>query len=158
MILTGVSMLVVALDQISKFWILKSLQLNQSIPIWPDYFYFTYIQNRGTAFGFMSDMDSIIRIPFFITITMAAALIVYSYQRVILEENVMSRIALGLIWGGALGNLVDRLVYGKVIDFIDVRYADFHWFVFNVADYFITIGLVYLFFEFVTKRKEKKIA
>jgi len=58
----------------------------------------------------------------------------------------MSRIALGLIWGGALGNLVDRLVYGKVIDFIDVRYADFHWFVFNVADSFITIGLVYLFF------------
>ena len=146
MILTGVSMLVVALDQISKFWILKSLQLNQSIPIWPDYFYFTYIQNRGTAFGFMSDMDSIIRIPFLSPLPWRRRLLFILIKRVILEENVMSRIALGLIWGGALGNLVDRLVYGKVIDFIDVRYADFHWFVFNVADSFITIGLVYLFF------------
>jgi signal peptidase II len=158
MILTGVSMLVVALDQLTKFWVLKSIPLNQSVPNWPDFFYFTYIQNRGTAFGFMSDMDSMIRIPFFITITIAAALIVYSYQRVVREENLMSRVALGLIWGGALGNLVDRLVYGKVIDFIDVRYADFQWFVFNVADSFITIGLVYLFFDFVIKRKQKKTA
>jgi signal peptidase II len=158
MILTGVSMLVVALDQLTKFWVLKSIPLNQSVPIWPDFFYFTYIQNRGTAFGFMSDMDSMIRVPFFITITIAAALIVYSYQRVVREENLMSRVALGLIWGGALGNLVDRLVYGKVIDFIDIRYDDFRWFVFNVADFFITIGLVYLFFDFVVKRKQKKIA
>jgi len=158
MILTGVSMLVLALDQLSKFWVVASLQLNQSVTIWPDYFYFTYIQNRGTAFGFMSDMDSVIRIPFFITITIAAALIVYSYQRVIREENLMSRVALGLIWGGALGNLVDRLVYGKVIDFIDIRYEDFHWFIFNVADSFITVGLLYLFFDFVIKRKQKKTA
>ena len=151
-------MLVLALDQLSKFWVVASLQLNQSVTIWPDYFYFTYIQNRGTAFGFMSDMDSVIRIPFFITITIAAALIVYSYQRVIREENLMSRVALGLIWGGALGNLVDRLVYGKVIDFIDIRYEDFHWFIFNVADSFITVGLLYLFFDFVIKRKQKKTA
>jgi signal peptidase II len=158
MILTGVSLLVVALDQLTKFLVLESLQLNQSVPILPNYFYFTYIQNRGTAFGFMSDMDSVIRIPFFVTITIAAAFIIYSYQRVVREENLMSRVALGLIWGGALGNLVDRLVYGKVIDFIDLRYEDFHWFIFNVADSFITIGLVYLFFEFVIKRKSKKIA
>ena len=158
MILTGVSMLVIALDQFTKFLVLESLQLNQSITIWPDYFYFTYIQNRGTAFGFMSDMDPVIRLPFFVTITVAAAFIVYSYQRVIKEENLLSRVALGLVWGGALGNLVDRLVYGKVIDFIDVRYDDFHWFVFNVADSFITVGLLYLVFEIVIKRRQKNNA
>ncbi len=158
MILTGVSMLVVALDQLTKFFVLESLPLNQSVPVWPDHFYLTYIQNRGTAFGFMSDMDSDIRIPFFVIVTIAAAFIIYNYQRVIREENLMSQIALGLVWGGALGNLVDRLVYGKVIDFIDVRYDNLRWLVFNVADSFVVLGLLYLFFEFVIKIKQKKFA
>jgi signal peptidase II len=158
MILTGVSMLVAALDQFTKFLVLDSLQLNQSVPIWPDYFYFTYTQNRGTAFGFMSDMDSDIRIPFLIMITIAAAFFVYSYQRMIHDENLMSQIALGLVWGGALSNLIDRLIYGKVIDFLDVRYEDFHWLIFNGADFFVTLGLLYLFVEFVIKRKQKKLA
>jgi signal peptidase II len=156
MILTGVSMLVLALDQFTKFLVLESLKLNQSVAIWPDYFYFTYIQNRGTAFGFMSDMDPGIRIPFFITITVVAAVIIYSYQRVLHQDNLMSQIALGLVWGGALGNLVDRLVYGKVIDFIDVRYDDSRWCVFNAADSFVVLGLLYLFFEFAIKNNQKK--
>jgi signal peptidase II len=158
MILTGVSMLVVALDQFIKFFVLDSLQLNQSVSVWPDYFYLTYIQNRGTAFGFMSDLDPAFQIPFFVTITIAAALIVYSYQRVIPEENLMPRVALGLIWGGTLSNFIDRLIYGKVIDFIDIHYGNIHGFIFNAADFFVTLGLLYLFFEFIIKGKQKKIA
>jgi len=158
MILTGVSMLVVALDQLTKFLVSESLQLNQSMTLWPNFFYFTYTQNRGTAFGFMSDMDLDVRILIFIAIVIAAAFIFYSYQRVIHEENWVSQVALGLVWGGALGNLVDRLVYGKVIDFIDIRYDDARWLVFNAADFFVTIGVLYLFFEFVIKRNQKKLA
>jgi signal peptidase II len=101
-------------------------------------------------------MDSMIRIPFFVTVLIAAACIVYSYQRVIPEENLMSRIALGLVWGGALGNFVDRILYGKVIDFIDLCYEDYHWYIFNVADMFITIGLLYLLYGFLTKRHPKR--
>jgi signal peptidase II len=155
MILTGVSMLVVVLDQLTKFLISESLQLNESIPLWPNYFYFTYLQNRGTAFGFMSDLNSDIRVPIFIIITITAAFIVYSYQRVIHEENWTSQTALGLVWGGAMGNLLDRMVYGKVVDFIDIRYDDSRL-EFNAADFFVTLGLLYLFFEFVIKRNQKK--
>ena len=158
MILTGVSILVVALDQFTKFLVLESIQLNQSVPLWPNYFYFTYVQNRGTAFGFMSDKDTDIRIPLFIVITITTAFIVYSYQKAIREENLMSQIALGLVWGGALGNLVDRVLYGKVIDFIDIRYDDVRWLVFNAADFFVTIGILYLFFKFMIKRNQKKLA
>jgi signal peptidase II len=158
MILTGVSILVVALDQFTKFLVLESIQLNQSVPLWPNYFYFTYVQNRGTAFGFMSDMDTDIRIPLFIVITITTAFIVYSYQKAIREENLMSQIALGLVWGGALGNLVDRVLYGKVIDFIDIRYDDVRWLVFNAADFFVTIGILYLFLKFMIKRNQKKLA
>ena len=156
MILTGVSMLVVALDQLTKFFVLQYLSLDQSIPVWPDYCYLTFIQNPGTAFGLMSNMDSVIRIPFFITVTVAAAFIVYSYQRVIPEENLMSRVALGFVWGGALGNFVDRLIYGKVVDFIDLCYDDYHWYIFNVADICVTLGLCYLLYGFLTKRHPKR--
>jgi len=156
-ILTGVSMLVVALDQLSKFYVLQSLPLNQSIAILPNYCYLTLIQNPGTAFGLMSNMDDMVRIPFFVIIIVAAACIVYSYQRVIPEENFLSRVALGLVWGGALGNFIDRILYGKVIDFIDVCYADYHWYIFNVADAFITVGLIYLLYGFLTKMHPRRV-
>jgi signal peptidase II len=158
MILTGVSLLVVAVDQFIKFLVLQTLPLNQSVPVLPDYFYLTYTRNRGTAFGLMSDMESVIQIPFFITMAISAAFIIYSYQRMIREANLLSRVALGLIWGGTLSNLVDRLVYGKVIDFIDIRFQDVHWLVFNPADVFVLMGLFYLFFEFVIQLRQKKIA
>jgi signal peptidase II len=158
MILTGVSMLVIALDQLTKFFVLQSIPLNQSVTLIPDFFYFTYIQNPGTAFGFMSNMENVVRIPFFVTVTLAAAFIVYTYHRFIPEEKILTRIALGLVWGGALGNFVDRLLYGRVIDFIDVRYHDFQWYIFNVADSCITIGLLYLFFEFVLEKRKEAAA
>ncbi len=156
MILTGVSLLVLALDQTTKFLILHSIPLGQSRVIFPNYLYFTFTQNSGIAFGFMSNMDAAVRVPFFTAITIAAAFMVYYCQRLIPEEDLAARVALGLIWGGALGNLVDRLLYGKVVDFIDARYADFQWYIFNAADSFITIGLAYLFFEFVLKNVQKK--
>ena len=156
MILTGVSLLVVALDQTTKFLILHSIPLGQSRVIFPNYLYFTFNQNSGIAFGFMANMDAAIRVPFFITITVTAAFMVYYCQRLIPEGNLTARVALGLIWGGALGNLVDRLLYGKVVDFIDVRYADFQWYIFNAADSFITVGLIYLFVDFGLKNIQKK--
>ena len=158
MILTGVSLLVLAIDQTTKFLILKSIPLGGSVTVVPGHLYFTYIQNPGTAFGFMSDMNALIRAPFFIAITVVAALFVYSYQRSAPEGKFMLPVALGSIWGGALGNLVDRLLYGKVVDFIDVRYGDFRWYIFNAADSFITIGLIYLFLEFARKNAQKKTA
>lgn len=149
MMLAGISLLVVALDQFTKFLVLRSLPLNQSVPLFPDYLYLTYIQNPGSAFGFLANMGAVVRIPFFIMATVAATLIVYMYQRMLPHDKVPTRIALGLVWGGALGNLVDRLLYGNVIDFIDMRYHEYQWYIFNVADSCITLGILYLLFEFI---------
>ena len=157
MMLLGVSFLAVALDQFTKYLILHSLKLNETAVLLPGTLYFTYIQNPGTAFGFMSNMNAVVRIPFFIGITVVAGLIVYTYQRMIPPEKVFSRLALGLIWGGAMGNFVDRLLYGKVIDFIDARYHQYQWYVFNVADSCITIGLIFLLLEhFFGKSDQEK--
>jgi signal peptidase II len=155
--LAGISMLVVALDQATKFLVLNRMYLNESIPLLPDFIYFTYIQNPGTAFGFLSNLEPLIRIPFFIAATLAATFIVYMYQKLLAHERILTRIALGLVWGGALGNLVDRLLYGKVVDFIEMRYYEYQWFpyIFNVADACITVGLTYLFFEFIAGHRQK---
>ena len=157
MILMGVSLLVVALDQSTKFMILRTMSLHESVPVLPNLLYLTYIQNPGTAFGFMSNMESLIRIPFFIAATFGATFIVYMYQRIVPPERIWTRVALGLVWGGALGNLVDRLLYGEVIDFIEMRYHEFQWFpyVFNVADSCITVGLTYLLIEFISNNRQK---
>ena len=149
MILMGVSLLVVAVDQFTKFLVLKSLPLNESVSLFPNILYLTYTQNAGTAFGFMSNMEALVRIPFFVAITVLAGFIVYLYQRFIPPERLTARVALGLVSGGALGNFVDRMLYGKVIDFIDMRYHGFQWYEFNMADSCITIGLLYLLCEFI---------
>jgi signal peptidase II len=160
MMLLGISMLVVALDQLTKFLVLNSMALNESIPVFPNLLYLTYIQNPGTAFGFMSNMASLIRIPFFVAATAGATFVVYMYQKLIPPERRLARIALGLIWGGALGNLTDRLLYGRVIDFIEMRYHEFQWFpyIFNVADSCITLGISYLLFEFIVNSRQKSLS
>ncbi len=160
MMLIGISMLVVALDQLTKFLVLNTLSLNESIPVLPNLLYLTYTQNPGTAFGFMSNMEALVRIPFFIASTAAATLIVYMYQRMASPDRLLTRVALGLVWGGALGNLVDRLLYGKVIDFIEMRYHEVQWFpyIFNVADSCITVGLFYLLVEFIASQSWKTAA
>lgn len=160
MMLMGVSMLVVALDQLTKFMVLNNMYVTESVPVLPNLLYLTYIQNPGSAFGFMSNMQSLVRIPFFIAATAGATAIVYMYHRMVPPEKSYTRVALGLIWGGALGNLVDRLLYGKVIDFIEMRYHEFQWFpyIFNVADSCITIGVSFLLIDFIATQRKKTVA
>jgi signal peptidase II len=115
-----------------------------SITVIPHFLYITYIQNPGAAFGFLADLSAWVRIPLFIAITLAAGIVVYSYQRFIPLKETLIRMALGLIWGGAVGNFIDRIFYRKVVDFIDARYYQYHWYIFNLADSSITIGLTLL--------------
>lgn len=158
MMLIGVSMLVVALDQFTKFLVLQCLNLNEPVAVYPDLLYFTYIQNPGTAFGFMSSMETFVRIPFFLAIIISVGLIVYAYQRLLPREKFIARVALGVFFGGALGNFIDRILYGKVIDFIDMRYHEYQWSVFNVADSCIALGLVFLLAEFLWGVRQKSAA
>ena len=154
MSLRSVSLLAVILDQLSKFLIVRFCKLGQPVTILKEYFYITYTQNPGAAFGFMADTSAYLRIPFFVLITLGAGLIVYAYQRYIPPERKLHRFALGLIWGGAMGNFIDRVFYRKVVDFIDVSYHQHHWYVFNIADSCITVGVVLLAYLFLNQDRE----
>ena len=113
----------------------------------------TYVQNPGAAFGFLATAPAVWRVPFFILVTAGASLLVYAAQRFLPPERQKTRLALGLIWGGALGNFMDRVWMGKVIDFIDVGIRQYRWPVFNLADSCITVGLGLLIFDYWLKRK-----
>jgi signal peptidase II len=139
---------VVLVDQLSKYWIAHYCHMGQSIVVLKNVLAITYIDNPGAAFGFMANTQPWIRIPFFILITFGAGLIVFAYQRLIPLEKFWQRFSLGLIWGGAMGNFIDRVFYRQVVDFIDVEkisFGNYHFpYIFNVADSCITVGLTVL--------------
>jgi signal peptidase II len=149
MILLGVSLLSLSIDQITKVLILRRFHLEESLPIIPGFLNFTYIQNSGAAFGFMSNMPALARIPFFLAVTIAAGFIVYAYQRFLPSDRILARAYLGLIWGGAMGNCVDRILYGKVVDFVEVYQKSYHFYVFNVADACISVGITLLILDYL---------
>jgi len=154
-IVIGVSLLALALDQVTKAYIIQHYQLNETHPVIGGILSLTYIQNPGAAFGFMAEMPGLLRIPFFLGITFMAGFIIYAYQRFLPVERLRARAALGLIWGGAMGNCVDRLLFGKVIDFIEVYHKTYHWYVFNVADSCISIGIALLAFDYLSEGRSK---
>lgn len=120
------------LDQLTKYLVVQNFALYQSLPIIEDVFHLTYIQNRGAAFGILQG-----RLFFFIVVTcLLVAMLIYFYQELPLD-NLGNQFALGLALAGALGNLIDRIRVGYVIDFLDFRV----WPVFNIADSAIVIAV-----------------
>lgn len=140
-LLIGVGGLVVLLDQITKIWVHKTLRLYETKAIVPGFLDLHYIRNTGAAFGFLSGSHAGFRIPFFIAVSFVAiGIILYLFHKLEESELIMP-LALSLVLGGAIGNLVDRIREGEVIDFISVHYKAFHWPSFNVADIAITAGV-----------------
>jgi signal peptidase II len=129
---------VLALDQASKWLALARLALHEPVPVLP-FLNFTLVYNKGAAFGFLSTASGWQNLFFIGVALVATAVILYLLRRTDARDRWMAA-ALMLILGGAIGNLVDRLVYGHVVDFIDVYYGTWHWPAFNVADSAITIG------------------
>ncbi len=135
------ALIIVVLDQLTKSLVHEHVELYRSIPV-TGFFNITHIQNPGAAFGFMSGMSAKWVGTFFIMLTIfAAAVLVYLYREAE-KEGPALRVALTLILGGALGNLVDRITIGTVTDFLDFYIGGFHWWAFNVADSCITIGAI----------------
>jgi len=148
------------LDQLSKIYIDNNFELSQSKRIISNFFSLTYVRNPGAAFGILA--DSSIRLPFFITISVLASLGILWYIRRIPSEKHWQHLALGLIFSGALGNLIDRIRLGEVIDFLDIHWYNYHWPAFNVADSAICVGVTILFFcswheEKLKKRQPSKV-
>ena len=145
---------VLVLDQLTKIYIGARFSLYESVTIVEDFFHITYIRNPGAAFGIFAGRTASFRIPFFLTISFIAVVgMLFFYKTV--TENLL-RIALSLILGGALGNMIDRARLGEVIDFIDVHWYSNHWPAFNVADSAITVGVGLMIIDMFLKEKMKK--
>lgn len=153
MSLRAAALLVFLADQASKALVAHVLELGGSRPLLGNVLELTYVQNPGAAFGFLAGAPAVWRVPFFILVTAGASLLIYAAQRFLPPERRGIRLALGLIWGGALGNFTDRVWLGKVIDFIDVGIRQYRWPVFNLADSCITVGLGILLFDYWWRRK-----
>lgn len=141
----GLSLLAVVLDQGSKLVVDSSMQLYQSIPILP-FFKITYVHNTGAAFSFLSEAGGWQR-WFFAGLALVISVIITVWLSRLQKHETLLAIALSLVLGGAVGNLIDRLAYGYVIDFLDVYYGTWHWPAFNIADSAITLGVVLMLAE-----------
>ena len=143
-LLLCVAGLVVLLDQITKVWVDKTMRVYDNQSIIPGILDLHYIRNTGAAFGFLSGSHEGFRVPFFILVSVVAVgIILFLFYR-LEDSEVMMPVALSLVLGGAIGNLVDRIRLGEVIDFILVHYKTFRWPAFNVADIAITVGVFLL--------------
>jgi len=145
----SIVIVVLLADQLSKFVVMGALSLYESIPVIPGVFNLTYVINRGAAFSLLAQADASWRHPFFVIVGLVAvtALTILYYH--IREEEPRQSLALPLIAGGALGNLLDRLRIGGVVDFLDFHWSGYHWPAFNIADSAICIGVgIFLLFSF----------
>lgn len=149
------SLLALVLDQASKITIANSMQLYESIPLLP-LFNLTYVHNQGAAFSFLSEAGGWQRWFFAAMAAGISAILTVWLARLKTHEQLLAA-ALALILGGAIGNLIDRLAYGYVIDFLDVYYQTWHWPAFNIADSAITLGVMLMLLESfgIGKKKEE---
>jgi signal peptidase II len=144
MYLLAVGGMIILLDQLTKVLILHFLPLYSAIEIIPGFFNLVHVRNTGAAFSILAGANSVWRQSLFIGLTLfVVAIILFAYGRVRPEDR-WTRTAYTLITGGALGNLIDRLRFGEVIDFLDCYVGSYHWPAFNLADSAITVGALML--------------
>jgi signal peptidase II len=156
-ILTLLTVLVVVLDQVTKSMILQRFGLGMTIPVIPNYFNLTYVQNQGAAFGFLAQSDPSFRVPFFMIVPTIALVSIGVIFRRLPDGDLKMASALSLVVAGALGNLIDRLALGFVVDFLDFHWQwGYHFPAFNVADSAICIGVGLLMLDLF--QQDKKIA
>jgi len=148
--------LVCGIDQLTKLLIVNYFTLYQSTVILPGFFSLTYVTNRGAAFSIFADVESPWRHYFFVGIGIVALLALTLMWFKIPKNSQIKAIGLPLIAGGALGNLIDRIHYGEVIDFLDFYVKSYHWPAFNVADIAICTGVfLYIVFSVLDTSKSK---
>jgi signal peptidase II len=151
--LSIISLVILVLDQATKLYIDANFRLHETVPVIRDVFHLTYVRNKGAAFGILA--ESSVRIPFFIGVSIVAMLGILWYVKCIRDNQRLALIALSLIFAGALGNLIDRIRLGEVIDFLDVFWRSYHWPAFNVADSAITVGVTLLFIDMWLEDRNK---
>ena len=146
-----IAFLIVILDLITKQWIFNHLDFGSALVITP-FLNIVHFQNTGAAFSFLSEASGWQRY-FFIVVSLVAIFIIIRLMHQRLKQPLLLCLALAFILGGAIGNLCDRSFYGFVIDFIYVHYEAYYWPAFNVADSFISIGVVLILYDAFKNKK-----
>ena len=151
----AVSLAVLFLDQWSKGLVTRTMEVHQSKTIITDVFDLTYVRNTGAAFGLFASVDSSIKAILLNSIAVIVFLIVSAYALRSSHRSVRLQIGFALILGGAVGNLLDRVRFGYVVDFLDFFVSGHHWPAFNVADSAICVGVGLLFLDMLRNDEDR---
>jgi signal peptidase II len=147
-----VSGIVVLADQVTKQIIMASLALHESIVVIGNFFNITHVLNPGGAFGFFATQSDMVRKLVFLVLSSVVALFILWFYKRVAGTHVFLSWGLALIFGGAVGNLIDRFRFGHVVDFLDFYIGTAHWPAFNVADSAISVGMAVLIYHVVFKK------
>ena len=131
---------VVALDQLTKWWVIQHMDVYETIRVIPGFFDLVHIRNRGMAFGLLNGPHMDIRFWLLFAASLLAVIILLVWFFRLKRRDTATTLGLALILGGAIGNLIDRIRYREVVDFLDFYIRTYHWPAFNVADAAITVG------------------
>jgi len=149
-----VATVVVLLDQVTKWYVRQTVGLYESIPVIDSLFHITHVRNSGGAFSLFAGTNPVYRLPFFLGVAVVAIVALLYFVSKVEPRQWLLLLALGGILGGALGNLTDRIISGEVTDFLDVHWHGYYWPAFNVADSFISTGMVILLVHSLLVREE----
>ena len=133
--------IIVALDQLTKLLVRLEIPLHDSVPVIPGFLNLVHVRNTGAAFGFLNAVDFPYKASVVAMVAALALAGIALYAARLASHERLARIGLALILGGAIGNLIDRLTLGSVVDFVDVVLGGWHFWAFNVADAAITVGV-----------------
>ena len=145
----GLASLIVVADQVTKALVRAHVPLHSSQVVIPGFLDLTHVQNSGAAFGFLNAVEFPYKAAVIALVATAALLSIAVYAARLSPHQRMARLGLALILGGAAGNLIDRVVAGYVVDFVDVYWRHYHFWAFNVADSAITIGVIGMLLDVV---------
>lgn len=142
-----VPLFIVVLDQATKAVVRTSLPLHESLSVIPGFLDLTHVRNTGAAFGILNAADFPFKSVVISAVATAALVGIAMYSAALASHQLLARIGLALVLGGAAGNLIDRVTAGSVVDFVDVYWRTYHFWTFNVADSAITVGVIALILD-----------
>lgn len=154
--LFGIAAVIVVVDQLTKAWVGRSLPLYDSFTVIPGFFNIVHLQNPGGAFGLLANQGPGVRKFFFLFVSSLAVIVILFLHRRTPRSHPWLAFGLSLIFGGAIGNLIDRFRFGKVVDFLDFSIGGYHWPAFNIADSAITVGIIIFIVHLVFNKLPKK--
>jgi signal peptidase II len=137
--LFATALVIVVSDRIVKGLVVRTMRMGESVDVWGSFFRLTRTENTGAAFGMFRGRGT-----WFIVISLAAAIAIIAFRREIARMKRWEQLAFGLVLGGAVGNLIDRVRSGAVVDFLDFGFGELRWPAFNIADSAITVGVILL--------------